>query len=184
MDPRFALFYMVAASGVFMIVGGIWLIYKEKIFIDRESSQPIEVSSPLGTFKSNYPALALFALGFFPLVYPIYSINNLHDFVRVHTVRIKGPVHASAYPVLIYAARAQDAVTSDGDFQVPVPYLDSYDNDYKILLVVNNHVIDEARAERGAKAGASDPIEVNFKPIVLESPNYVPNVAPVPADYK
>ena len=181
MDPRLALYYMVAASGVFMIVGGIWLIYKEKIFIDKESKEPIEVSSPLGSFKSNYPALALFALGFFPLVYPIYSINNLRDFVRVHTVHIKGPVHASAYPVLVYAARAQDAVTADGEFQVPVPYLDSYDNEYKILLVVNGHVIDEARAVRSEK---SDAIDINFKPIVLESSSYVPDVKPVPADYK
>lgn len=181
MDPRLALYYVVAAAGVFMVVGGIWLIYKEKIFIDKESNQPIEVSSPLGSFKSNYPALTLFVLGFFPLVYPIYSINNLRDFVRVQTVRIKGPVRASAYPVLVYAARAQDAVGSEGQFQVPVPYLDSYDNDYKILLVVNGHVIDEARAERKAK---SDAIEVNFKPVVVESSEFVPNVAPLPAAYK
>src|SRR5262245_28074335 len=177
MDPRLALYYMVSTAGVVMIVGGIWLIYKEKIFIDRESKKPIQITSPLGSFKSNYPALTLFALGFVPLIYPIYSINNLRDFVRVTTVRIKGPVQASAYPVLVYAARAQDAVSSQGEFQVPVPYLDSYENDYKILLVVNGHVIDEARAVRNASA---DAIEIKFKPVVFESPDYVANVPPVP----
>jgi hypothetical protein len=181
MDPRLALYYVVAAAGFIMIVGGIWLIYKEKIFIDRESKEPIEIQSPLGSFKSNYPALTLFALGFFPLVYPIYTINNLTDFVHVQTVRIKGPVHASAYPVLVYAARAQDAVTSEGDFQVPVPYLDKQENDYRILLVVNGHVIDEARAVRNAQ---SKDIDVTFKPVVVESPTFVPAVAPVPAAYK
>jgi hypothetical protein len=181
MDPRLALYYMVATAGMIMVAGGIWLIYKEKIFIDRESKQPIEIQSPLGSFKSNYPALTLFALGFFPLVYPIYSINNLREFVRVQTVHIKGPVHASSYPVLVYAARAQDAVASEGEFQFPVPYLDSYENDYKILLVVNGHVLDEARAVRTSKGGD---IEIKFKPLVVESPAYEPNIAPVPDQYK
>jgi hypothetical protein len=183
MDPRLALYYMVAASGVIMIVGGMWLIYKEKIFIDRESNQPIEVQSPLGSFKSNYPALTLFVIGFFPLVYPIYSINSLEGFVRVQTVHIKGPVQASAYPVLVYAARAQDAVSKEGEFRVPVPYLlgDRYDNDYRILLVVNGHVIDEARAVRTPNA---DAIEIRFKPVAVEAPSYVPSVAPVPEAYR
>jgi hypothetical protein len=181
MDPRLVLYYVVSAAGFVMVVGGIWLIYKEKIFIDHESKEPIEIQSPLGSFKSNYPALTLFVLGFFPLVYPIYTINNIVGFVHVETVRIKGPVHASSYPVLVYAARAQDAVTSEGDFLVPVPYLDKQENDYKILLVVNGHVIDEARAVRKPN---SDAIDINFKPVVVDSPNFVPTVAPVPAAYK
>jgi hypothetical protein len=181
MDPRIALYYVSAGAGLVMIVGGIWLIYKEKIYIDRESKQPIEIQSPLGSFKSNYPALTLFALGFFPLVYPMYSINNLTEFVKVDTVRIKGLVTANAYPVLVYAARAQDMLSSNGEFQVPVPFLGHDQDDYKILLVVNGHVLDEARAVR--KANGKE-IEVTFKPLIVEPVAYETNVSAVPAAYR
>ena len=181
MDPRIALYYVSAAAGLVMIVGGIWLIYKEKIYLDRESKQPIEIQSPLGSFKSNYPALTLFVLGFFPLVYPMYAINNLSDYVRVETVRIKGLVAANAYPVLVYAARAQDTLNSDGEFQVPVPFLGRDQDDYKILLVVNGHVLDETRAER--KANGKE-IEVKFKPLIVEPLAYQLKVAPVPDAYR
>lgn len=43
MDPRMALFFLVATAGVGMVVGSMWLIAKEKIFIDRETKQPIEI---------------------------------------------------------------------------------------------------------------------------------------------
>jgi hypothetical protein len=180
MDPRIALYYLSACAGLVMIVGGIWLIYKEKIYIDRESKQPIEIQSPLGSFKSNYPALALFVLGFFPLVYPMYSINNLTQFVKVETVRIKGLVQASAYPVLVYAARGQDTLVSNGEFQVPVPFLGA-DDDYKILLIVNDHVVDVERAVR--KADGKE-IDVNFKTLVVEPPAYEADVNDVPAAYR
>jgi hypothetical protein len=49
MDPRIALYCVSAGAGLSMIVGGIWLIYKEKIYIDQESKQPIETKSPLGS---------------------------------------------------------------------------------------------------------------------------------------
>ncbi len=180
MDPRIALYYVSAAAGLVMVVGGIWLIYKEKIYIDRESKQPIEIQSPLGSFKSNYPALTLFVLGFFPLVYPMYSINNLTQFVKVDTVRIKGLVQTSARPVLVYAARGQDTLSSDGGFQVPVPYLGK-DDDYKILLIVNDHVVDVERVVR--KADGAE-VDVNFKPVEVEPPAYQADVSDVPAAYR
>ena len=63
MDARIALYYVVAVAGFVMVVGGMWLIAKQKIYIDRESKQPVEIKLPLGvSVKSNYPALALFAL--------------------------------------------------------------------------------------------------------------------------
>ena len=158
---------------------GIWLIYKENIYIDRESKQPIEIQSPLGSFQSNYPAIALFVLGFFPLVYPMYCIN-LTRFVKVETVRIKGLVQANAYPVLVYAARGQDTLVSNGEFQVPVPFLGA-DDDYKILLIVNDHVVDVERAVR--KADGKE-IDVTFKTLVVEPPAYEADVSAVPAAYR
>ncbi|MEA2599876.1 MAG: hypothetical protein QOF89_868 [Acidobacteriota bacterium] len=33
------LYYLSSFAGLIMVVGGIWLIYKEKIYIDSESKQ-------------------------------------------------------------------------------------------------------------------------------------------------
>lgn len=180
MDARIVLYYICSMTGFVMVAGGIWLIYKEKIYIDRESKQPIEIQSPLGSFKSNYPALALFVLGFFPLVYPIYALQNLTDFVPVETVRIRGLVQANAHPVLVYAARAEDSLSADGDFLVPVPFIGTGD-DYKILLVVNNQVLGQARVER--KDEGQD-IEVSFQPIIVEPAAYQGQLDPVPTMYQ
>jgi hypothetical protein len=113
MDPRIALYYSTSLAGLVMVIGGIWLIHKQKIYIDRESNKPIEVQTPVGTFKSNYPALALFVLGIFPLVYPLHEINNMDIFVKVEQVGIHGPIEANAYPVLVYAVRAHDSLNAN-----------------------------------------------------------------------
>ena len=80
MDPRVPLLFMIVFAGFVMVAGGMWLLYKQKIVIDKESNQPIEISLPGDLkFKSNYPALALFVLGFFPLVYPLSKLGILTD---------------------------------------------------------------------------------------------------------
>jgi hypothetical protein len=177
---RIVLYYICSMTGFVMVAGGIWLIYKEKIYIDRESKTPVEIQSPLGSFKSNYPALALFVLGFFPLVYPIYKLGDLTDLVRVEQVRIKGMVQANAHPVLVYATRAEDSLTADGDFLVPVPFTGEGD-DYKILLVVGKQVLAQARVQRKDE---DQEIVVNFQPIIVEPPAYQGQLDPVPAMYQ
>ena len=50
------LYYLCSVAGLVMVVGGIWLIYKEKIFIDRETKQITEIEIPGGwKFRTNIP---------------------------------------------------------------------------------------------------------------------------------
>lgn len=179
-DPRIWLYFLSALTGVFMVVGGIWLIHAEKIYIDVESKQAIEIATPVGTFKNNYPALTLFVLGFFPLTYPLYTVNNLSDYARVETVRIKGPVDAHSYPALIYASVDQDARNARGEFEIRVPFVGRNQKDYKLLLVVNGQVLGEESARR---TGDDGEIEVRFRPVVAEESPFEPALAPVPAEY-
>ncbi|MEZ5287229.1 MAG: hypothetical protein R2712_20995 [Vicinamibacterales bacterium] len=179
-DPRIGLYFLSAFTGFVMVVGGIWLIYKEKIYIDAESKQPIEIKTPIGGFKNNYPALTLFALGFFPLIYPIYTINNLELFAPVQTVRIKGEVDAHSYPAAIYASVDQDFKQGKGEFEIRVPFVGTNQKDYRMLLVVNGQVLGEESARRSVDGKE---IEVHFKPIEVEDSEYQPQLAPIPADY-
>lgn len=183
---RIVLYYFVALAGFVMVVGGMWLLWREKIYLDQESKQPISVETPLGKFTSNYPALALFALGFVPLIYPIVSINQLSDYVKVESVRIHGLAHSTADRVFVYATRANDVPSRSGDFKLVVPYFENDQNDYKVLLIVGDRVLDQVHASRTDK---QKEIEVKFRPPPppVESAitaDYASAVPPVPPEFQ
>jgi hypothetical protein len=181
MDARMVLFFMSTLAGFVMIAGGVWLIYKEKIYIDRESNKPVEVKLPGGfSFSSNYPALALFALGFFPLVYPFHELPLLTKYILVRNVKIKGLVQSDEYPALVYAAGIPYPVEkTEAGFNIAVPVTKA-DEEYRVLLIVNDHVV----GRQTVSATASDEINVQFKPLIVNPPQYKGEIASVPADYK
>jgi hypothetical protein len=178
---RVLLFYLVSFAGFVMIVGGIWLLFKEKIYLDRESKQPIQIETPLGKFTSNYPALALFALGFIPLIYPIYAVNNLTDYVRLEPVKIRGLAQANAEPVLVYATRAVDTPSRDGAYKVVVPYLAGGENEYKMLLIVQGRVVDTVHVERDPKKAE---VSVNFRSLEIEPSTFKGEIQAISNDFK
>jgi hypothetical protein len=182
-DSRMVLFAMTALAGFVMVVGGMWLIYKEKIYIDRESNKPIEVKLPGNfSFTSNFPALALFALGFFPLIYPLTQLKTLTRYVKVTNVKIKGLVHSPAYPALVYAAEVPAPVVNDGDgFNVAVPVI-SGEEEYKVLLIVDGHVLDSEAVS--AMKRTKDEITVEFKPVTIDPPQYKAEIKPLPPAYQ
>src|SRR6476661_10924552 len=90
------LYYLSSFAGLVMVVGGIWLIYKQKIYIDSESKQVTEIELPIGKFKTNLPALVLFALGFVPLIYPLYQCSGMFPLLS-----LKGYIGGDTFPVQI-----------------------------------------------------------------------------------
>jgi hypothetical protein len=182
MDIRIVLFLMTESAGFVMVVGGMWLIYKQKIYIDKESNQPVEVKLPGNfSFKSNYPALALFVLGFVPLIYPFQLVSKLPDYPLVVRAKLTGVPNTTVYPALVYASVAASAVTQDGErFTVPVPFIGKGDEEYKVLLIANEHVLDTQTAKR---TGDGE-IEVKFRSAVLAPSEYKTTDAPVPSRYR
>ncbi len=182
MDPRIPLFFMTEFAGLVMVVGGMWLIYKEKIYIDKESKQPVQVEIPGGLrFKGNYPALALFVLGFFPLIFPFFRLSTLAEYPHVVRVHLTGIPSTNIHPALVYASVAPYAVTKDGDsFSVEVPFIGKGDEEYKVLLIANERVLDSQTAKRTGDGK----VEVNFKPVNLQADEYKTTDAPLPPAYK
>ncbi len=186
MDPRVALLFLISTAGFVMVAGGMWLLYKEKIVIDKESSQPIEVSLPGDLkFKSNYPALTLFVLGFFPLVYPISQFTKLTEYPHVVRVVLHGVPNNGIYPAAIYASVKPQAVVQDGDsFSVEVPFVgDPTNQEYKVLLVANKQLLDTQTVTHQIKSG-SNPIDVNFTPTKIVPSEFKIVSAPDPGGYK
>jgi hypothetical protein len=125
------LYYISAIAGFVMVAGGMWLIYKEKIYIDRESKTITEVKTPLGTFKTNIPALVLFVLGFVPLFYPIVKSAE-----STPEIPLEGNVTSGDNPVVVYAAITSDYLDKGGAFTLKVPFFGDDSKEYKIIYNV------------------------------------------------
>jgi hypothetical protein len=144
------LYYLCSFAGLIMVGGGIWLIYKQKIYIDRESNQITEIETPIGKFRTNIPALALFILGFIPLIYPIYVTRHL---IHLKNVAIYGSVRANVYPVLVHAVIKSDPLQQEGRFVFNLPVIDAKFGVYKIIYVAGNILMEDMVEIHKAKGG-------------------------------
>ncbi len=113
------LYYLCSGAGAFMILGGIVLLYKQKIFIDRETQQITEVETPIGKFRTNVPALLLFALGFVPLIYPIWQLSQRKPMAML-SGEIELPEQNPPH-VTIWAVAGDWTTASSGKFAIEVP---------------------------------------------------------------
>lgn len=131
------LLYLCSIAGFVMVAGGVFLIYKEKIYIDKETNSVTSVETPMGTFKTNVPALALFILGFIPLVFPIYIVKSHSE-----KIGISGEITSNVFPVTVYAVYESETLQNDGSYTLKVPsQTDS--GKYKLIFYSNNIFIED-----------------------------------------
>jgi hypothetical protein len=172
------LYYFCSFAGLVMVVGGIWLVYKEKLVIDRESKQVTEIDTPLGKFKTNIPALVLFALGFVPLIFPIVKSVGYSS-----QMNIRGDVTSDAHPVTIYAVVRTDALQQDGEYslQVPAPF-GKAEGDYRVIYVAGGTILEERVDPAHLQSGV-----VRMRAKVFSAPGtteYVSEIKDVPDEFK
>lgn len=119
MNEYMGLYYICEGAGVLMVVGGIWLIYKEKIYLDPSTKEVLNVEVPLiGKLQTNVPALGLFIIGLIALIYPIVKVTT--PYLQVEQV-----VNSDDHPVAVYVAVQAKILHKDGKLVVSVPVLDS-----------------------------------------------------------
>ena len=137
------LYYISAIAGLVMVVGGIWLIFKEKIYIDRETKTVTEIETPFGfKFKTNIPALIIFVMGLLALFYPIVKSAP-----GIAEVRFQGEVNSQIFPksetpIAVYAVVVSDTIRNPRSFNLRVPFLGN-DYEYKVLYVVGEALQEE-----------------------------------------
>lgn len=168
------LYYVCAAAGFIMIAGGIFMIYKQKIYIDRESQQVTEIETPLlGKFRTNVPALVLFVLGFIPLIYPLWLLRQFAD-----QIEIVGAVKSTAYPVYVYAVTGVDTVRGERQFGLTVPLSAK---EYRILYMAGNAVVEDRASQRDIKRGQ---LVLPAKQIQVKAPQFEPDLVPIPDQFR
>jgi hypothetical protein len=169
------LYYFCSIAGLIMVVGGIWLIYKQKIYLDKESKEVMEIETPIGLkFKTNIPALVLFVLGFIPLIYPIISTKGMQK-----EIKIVGYVKSTIHPVQIYVVLEAESLIQDRDFNLWVP---SSSKTYKIIYVAKDIVLEDIADPQNMKG---EEIKLPAKEILANNKqSFEPNVSSVPQEFK
>jgi hypothetical protein len=122
------LFYLCGLVGAFLVVGGFVLLYKGKISLSG-GGEVTEIRTPIGSFRTNFPALVLFALALIPLIYPLLRIHEIRQPVEV-VGRIKS-TEPDVEVLLVRESRPLRATPEGSTFQLKVPQ-DNYSIDYRI----------------------------------------------------
>lgn len=150
-----------------MVVGGMWLIWKEKIYIDRETKQPIEIELPIvGKLKTNIPALVLFVIGFVLCIYPMLKNPPPPE------LQLKGEVENDKdYPFEVYAAISTDNVKNRREITLSVPPLVGNHEDYKLLYVTEDNRVFEETVPTKNQSGV---IQLRTKAIPQKQVTYEP----------
>jgi len=175
MEPSvIPLYYLSSLAGLIMVAGGIFLLYTQKIYIDRETKQVTEIETPIGKFKTNVPALVLFALGFVPLIYPIVQSAKVAE-----EIQIRGNVKGNTFPVQVYAVIRSDSLLGPRDFILRVPIVRKDGQDYKIVYQAGNIVLEDL-----VKGGLAE-VQLPSKEISTVSPgSFEPKVTAIPAEFR
>jgi hypothetical protein len=154
MDTMSASWLMAAAGGLIMIIGGLWLLFKQKIYLNPTTGEQLGTEVEIhgiGRFKTASPALAFFALGFVPLIYAPYQLTDVsklkHDLADAQArlpekVPIRGKVTTQPPSrVDVYAAIRVDVLHRPGEFELTVPYFKEPGESYTLLYIVDSGTI-------------------------------------------
>lgn len=179
MNNYFALYYICAGAGALMMAGGIWLIYKQKIYLSAETNEVLQVELPLlGKFKTNVPSLGLFIIGAVLLAYPIHALSTQY-------LRVEQLVSSDDHPVTVYVAVQTRSLQRDGKLIVRVPVLNSSDYEPELIYLAGSFsdqaALDLSKQEKGILK--LSPKELQYKgSSAIE--NVQPDIQPPPATFK
>jgi hypothetical protein len=159
-DQMPSIFSIVCAiTGFLLVVGGIVLLWKEKIHLEKESAQPTVLKLPFGSLSTNQSAVFLFVLGLVAVVYPVYCENQIRNKVIERGpgkfIDIKGSVESDEIPVIVYAIMAEQTMLGEKRFELSVPARLPGQPPYS-LLVQAGPMIDK-RPFEGSKSDSTDP---------------------------
>ena len=112
------LFVMSAAAGLVMIVGGLALLWKGRVYINEETKEVTSIELPLGIrIKTNLPVVALFVIAAGLILVPLYQYKPPEEFRRI---RLTGLIKPRAIGLVkVLAVPATQETRDEVSLQVP-----------------------------------------------------------------
>lgn len=121
-------------SGLIITLGGIWLLYKKKIYIDSTTGRPTVVELPfMIKISANLPVLLFFGIGVSLLIFPIYRSTKAPQ-----QVAISGSLEGNALPIDVYAVVASEKIVSPGRYVIRLSGVSPELGDCKIIYLSAN----------------------------------------------
>ncbi len=181
MDPKWFLYYLPSVIGGIMLVGGIYLLAKKKIYLDKTTKEVTDIELPFGLkVKTNVPALVYFAFGLALMIWPMLNAGS----ITVQKCVIRGQVHADTHPVQVYAVIKWDSLVQDGAFSFPVPRLFEAGECYKILYVCQNLVAEDLADLAGLQGNVLNLTQKQMQVEDGDPGGFEPKCDPTPAEFK
>lgn len=144
------LLVLCALTGVVMVIGGLWLMWRGKILIDKDTRKVIEVQLPWKGVKLRgiTPALFFFVLACAMVVIPVVYLNQ-HPYAHV-----TGEVlTAEGTTLLVYVAVDPAVVEGQATtFTLEVPFNSAVDA-YDVLYVADRQVLSHLRVPAPVASG-------------------------------
>jgi hypothetical protein len=128
MNWTMSLFALCSLAGLLMVAGSLLLLWKGRIYLDKEGQSVSKVELPLGIkFESQFPVLVMFLFGVFMLFIPIHYCPQLCGNPAAHLkqplemVELRGKVN-SGKPVQVNVIAAERMTDTKQGVDVSVPY--------------------------------------------------------------
>ncbi len=156
------LYVLCMAAGLIVLVGGLILVGKGKVLIDKETKQVVDIELPvLGKIKTNVPALVYFIMGVLMVLYPLHLLN------QEPYADIQGQVRVSpSESVEVYVALGPDVIAQQKtSFALRVPFNTNVTG-YHVLYISRNQVISHYPAPPPRVSGGRVNVNAEGAPVV------------------
>lgn len=184
MNVQIFLFYMIyticCLTGAGMVIGGVWLIYKEKIYLNPDTKEVLSVELPFfGKFRTNVPALGLFVIGIMPLIYSLYKLTLTTPYIQVEQM-----VTSDDHPVAVYVAVGSKSVPRDSTFRVSVPVINNPDYTPELVYLAGP-VIDHVEINLDEQKDGQIVLQAEQLQNINKTPgaSITPDVVPKPSGF-
>jgi hypothetical protein len=164
-------------TGILLIIGSFWLLFKQKIYLDATTKQVMYVELPLiGKMKTNAPSLAIIVLGLIAVIIPFYYSRTRYLSVHQHFT-------SNSYPISVYAVCNEHSIENDGELHLQVPLLS--ESTYEPAIVYRVGTITEAESLDLSKA-KNGSLQLSGRTISLTDvgPTLRPDVSPKPEAFQ
>jgi hypothetical protein len=172
MDSNSITLLIPQIGGLIMVAGGIWLIFKQKIYLNAEKNEVVGVEMPFfGKMRTNVPALGLFIIGIIPLLYPLHRTTTRY-------LRVEQPLSSDDHPVDVYVVVHTESLRLDGNLVVQVPVISSPDYNPELIYsagtVTDHQWLDLNDEKHGKIVLGAKQIQNKRGGAIIISPNVAP----------
>lgn len=117
MSPGLPILYICSIAGLLVVIGSLVLLWKRRIYLDRETKQVTEVELPFGIkLKTTLPVFALFLIGAVLLMYSATEVRKFGE-----EITVDGDLSGSTGSIQLYASVAATSLPQGGPFSLSLP---------------------------------------------------------------